>query len=163
MVKAHETPAWLALVKAEARTKTRNAPLTQACAQGDMLSIYALLIGYWSFVRAFPEMIKVKYDDSGDPKAKVLAAMEQDERGHTVLYQQACTQVGISEKQLAQKPLPSVQRLNAFIGEDTDLYKTFLRFLAGKSSPRLSARPSCPTLPSANRSGNEGKLGSKPT
>jgi hypothetical protein len=130
MIQSRETLAWLAAVKEETHRKTRGSSLTQGCAQGRIESIYALLIGFWPFVHTFPEMIKAKYDDSGDRKARILAEMEQDERGHNALWFQACKTVGISDKQLAQEPLPLIRHLNDVIGEDTDLYKTFLRFLA---------------------------------
>ena len=94
------TPVWLEEVKSDARRKVDASPLTQGCAQGNMDDLKALLIGFWSFVSAFPDMIGKKYGETDDLKARILAAMEKDERSHTLLWLEACTAIGIGKEEL---------------------------------------------------------------
>lgn len=122
---------WLPQVKDETRTKVAGSLLMQGCAQGDEDSLDILLHGFWPFVNAFPGIISSKYGRSGSRRAKLLAQMESDERGHRTLWLLTCQALKIEESELTDEPLPRMQRLIDVVGdEDADLSETFLRFLA---------------------------------
>lgn len=126
-----ELVPWLHRVKDESFRKVSCSPLTRGCAEGRAASLSALLIGFWPFVDKFPGIIKSKYEGSRDLKAKLLAEMEGDERGHRTLWIQSCEELKITQETLsAQETLPRVQRLIDYIGEDLPSYRSFLRFLA---------------------------------
>lgn len=129
MTRKNETPAWLPGLKEETLEKVSNSPLTQGCAKGYTESLRALMIGFWPFVDSFPDIINSKYARSGNRGAQILAEMEQDERGHRILWLQTCEVLAIDEKEMEHEPLPRMRRLIQVIGEDTQPYISFLRFL----------------------------------
>ena len=130
MAMQNTSAPWLADVKEEAFRNVADSPLTKGCAEGKVASLFALLIGFWPFVDSFPKITRSKYSGTRDLKAKILAKMESDERGHRALWLQTCAELGITPQKLGEHgPLPRMQRLISVIGEDTDLPVSFLRFL----------------------------------
>lgn len=128
--RVRKAPFWLDNVKRKALVRVEASPLTQGCAIADEHSLFALMIGFWPFVKAFPEIISSTYRVLNDDRAaQALAGMEKDERSHMEKWLQTCWTIGIDRSQLMDEPLPRMQRLIAVLSEDTKPHNKFLRFL----------------------------------
>lgn len=123
-------PVWLEEFKQETLKKVQGSLLTQGCAQGNTASLFALMVGFAPFVYNFPKIIKSKYGEENESRgAQILGEMKEDEESHRKLWDQTCEVLAIDETQLGREPLPGMLNLIKFVGEDTKLYISFLRFM----------------------------------
>ena len=145
-------PTWIPNIKKDVRRKVESSPIIQGCARGDVSHVRALITGYWPFVDAFPKIIfrtlystkkyllKPHFILTFGPlmlrgihtmNAKVTKEIQSDEAAHRDLWIQTAAALGLTIKDLRnQKAIPEILHLNETVGEGTDFFIRYLRFVA---------------------------------
>ena len=138
-------PKWTEELKEEVRQKALATTLIPAMQRGDLRAIHAFLLGFWSFVDAFPGTIEkgrarvFKTAIRNYPfevraiGANATALMRKDESDHRTLWTISASEVGLTyaELEMGRTHYPKTQLITDLVGDETaDPATLLLRFMA---------------------------------
>lgn len=140
-------PSWISDIKREVEEKVAGCKIAEACLTGERKFIKEFLVCYWPFVDVFPKIISrgavrllarelvrelntkniFEFSSLG---VEILSEIRRDESSHRELWLKTAESVGLTYRDLNSSSYPEVTAISELVGEDSETYVMFLRFMA---------------------------------